>query len=325
MNSQRIKINETSFGSKVYNSLLIGSQALRIGLEGIGLGLGRVPVDFDLLAREEEVHKAIEVGLYPIRVTGDKLLYKAPDGKMVEIEIARPGTSASQYLDWAESKAMVQTEIYGVSVDVAPLGMLFSLKRAHRHSPRAFHKHIKDYNRLRVMFNGHDTFALITALRYKETAEREKLKTPSLQKTATDFFDDKVSNRTFIHDQIHEVMAFEARPMFEKIKVDPNLVTCSKEKFFALTPEQRDHCVQEEAYVIALERAIIPMLWEGEKIAQPIEAYKWALMRICTTLCSGWFREYAVENYGNLMLRYNWTYVDKFLIAVETGKIERIK
>jgi hypothetical protein len=113
--------------------------------------------------------------------------------------------------------------------------------------------------------------------------------------------------------------------MFEKIKIDPNKVACSKEKFFSLTPEQQDHCVQEEAYVIALERGIIPMLFTEGPMVTPIGAYKWALMRICTTLCSGWFREYALENYENLMLRYNWAYTHKFLDAVESGRIERIK
>ncbi len=307
--------------------LVVGSQALRIGLEKVGMGLNRVPIDLDVFVRESEVYNAINfMGLVIEKVTPSKLLCKAPDGKHVEIELALPGTSTELYLDWSEKIARLdQTEFYGLKMDVAPLQVLYSLKRAHRHSPRMFHKHVKDYNLLRKLMGERDEFARVTAARYKETVERERLKTPSLNKSAVEFFDDKVSNRTFIHDQIHEVMAHEERPMFEKIKIDPDKVACSKEKFLTLTGSQQRQCVQEEAYVIALERAMIPKLFEGEKIASPFEAYKWAVMRICTTLCSGWFRDYAVEHYDEIMFWYNQIYVGKFLKAVEVGRIKRIE
>lgn len=304
--------------------LVIGSQALHYGLIGVGKALGRVPTDLDIFAREDEAYNALNfMGVTYDTVTPGKLLCKAPDGMRIEVEIAGYGDSTDLYMQYGENMCTLpQMKFYGLAMDLAPLSMLYSLKKSHRHFPRFFEKHVRDYNRLRTHFQGVDVFDRITQLRY---LERGKLKTPSLQKSTKDFFDDKVSNRTFIHDQIHEVMAHEERPMFERIKVDPNLVKCSKEKFFALTHEQRDWCVQEEAYVIALERGIIPMLFEGGRIVTPIDAYKWALMRICTTLCSGWFREYALENYDNLMLKYNWTYTHKFLDAVEAGRIERIQ
>lgn len=307
--------------------LLIGSQAMCIGLEKVGKALGRVPTDLDVIARHKDAEDLISrAGLVIVKESPEKVLTKTPDGRFLEIELVYSNQSSWLYSQWADTMAVLdQTEFHGVKMDIAPLEMLYSIKRAHRHSPNKFHKHVKDYNRLRELLNGKDMFSRITKLRYRETVEREKLRTPSLDKSTTDFFNDKVSNRTFVHDQIHEVMAFGERPMFEKIKIDPNKVVCSKEKFFALTAEQRDHCVQEEAYVIALERHIIPMLFESGRIVSSICAYKWALMRICTTLCSGWFREYALENYDNLMLRYNWAYTDKFLRAVESGKIERIQ
>jgi len=305
--------------------LLIGSQALRIGLEKVGKALGRVPADFDLFVRPTDIIPTTAMGLSYVSSTSNKTLFKASDGKMFEVEVATPGSSTELYLDYAEKMAVLpQTDVYGMKADVAPLDMLYSIKRAHRHSPRRFERHVKDYNYLRQLC-GTDSFARITKLRYQETVEREKLRTPSLNKSTMEFFDDAISNRTFVHDQIHEVMAFGNRPLFERIKIDPNKVTCSKEKFLALSGEERDHCVQEEAYVIALERGIIPMLFADGPMVTPIGAYKWALMRICTTLCSGWFREYALENYDNLMLKYNWGYTHKFLDAVESGRIERIK
>jgi hypothetical protein len=308
--------------------IVIGSQALRFGLEKIGRSLHRVPTDLDLLVREDEVFNAANfMGLTYLKVAPTKVLCKAPDGKMVEFDIAQYGDSTSLYLDYAEKMGRLdQAEFCGMKIDVAPLEMLYSLKRSHRHSPRMFHKHVQDYTLLHNIFQyGKDYFEKVTALRYKEVVERERLRTPSLNKMAVDFFDDNVSNRTFIHDQIHEVMAFGERPMFERIKIDPDKVACSKEKFDAMSLTARIRCVQEEAYVIALERCIIPMLFEGEAIANPRKAYEWAVMRICTTLCSGWFREFALENYNEMMLQYDNGYVAKFLKAVEDGRIKRIE
>jgi|SRR5579859_1446935 len=307
--------------------IVVGSQALRIGLEKIERKLDRVPVDLDLFGTHDEMLELLRAGgLYVVRGTREKMVAKAPDGKMVEIEYIRPGTSTRLYHLWAETMGKLDTaEFYGMKMEVASLEMLYSIKRGHRHSPRGFEKHVRDYNLLRGIFS-EDVFPKVTALRYKETAERERLRTPSLNKTTKDFFDDKVSNRTFIHDQIHEVMAHYDRPMFERIKIDPDKVACSREKFeTCLTYPERIMCVQEEAYVIALERAMIPMLFEGEKLSKPLDAYKWAVMRICTTLCSGWFREFALENYSEIMRYYNPGYVNKFLRAVEDGRIVRIK
>jgi hypothetical protein len=306
--------------------IVIGSQALRIGLKKIGR-LCRDSNDLDVFARRDEVRDAVNFMKLDLeKITPHKILCRASDGKHVEFEIAHPGTSTELCMNWAAEPAQFdQAEFYGLKMDVAPLEMLYSLKRSHRHSPRMFWKHVQDYALLREILKGEDIYSDITALRYKETVEREKLRTPSLNKSTVDFFDDNVSNRTFIHDQIHEVMAFDTRPMFEKIKIDPDKVACSKEKFFSLSERERIQCVQEEAYVIALERSMIPMLFEGQALANPYESYKWAVMRICTTLCSGWFREYALENHNTILHHYNKDYVHKFLKAVGDGKIKRIE
>jgi hypothetical protein len=307
--------------------IIYGSHALRAGFKARGLELGREPADLDILASREEARDFIELAhLDLLKMSPDGILSKSPTGQMVEIEYIVPGTSNALYFLWAETIGKLDTIRYqDIEIPVASLEMMYSIKRAHRHSPRFFEKHVKDYNRLRKLLHGQDVFEKVTALRYKETVEKQKLRTPSLNKTTKDFFDDKVSNRTFIHDQIHEVMAFGERPMFERIKIDPDKVACSKEKFNALHYMERIRCVQEEAYVIALERAIIPMLFEGEGLATPLDAYKWAVKRICTTLSSGWFREFALENYEFIMGMYGEHYVDEFLKAVESGRIERIK
>lgn len=309
--------------------IVCGSTALQFGLEKIGLGLSREPNDLDMMAMHHEVKPfmlAAKLEVVKDSANSKKFLCKNPDGKFVEIEEIVLGSSS--HLIWQLSQQYMKWDRvtrYGIEMDIAPLEICYSMKRAHRHSPRNFEKHIADYNFLRRHFKGIDKFERVTAERQRETVAREKLRTPSLNKSTKDFFDDKVSNRTFIHDQIHEVMAHGPRPMFEQYLVAPGSPRCDRVKFDALPPRDKIKAVQEEAYVIALERAIIPMLFEGEGIANPRKAYDWACMRICTTLCSGWFREFALENHDRLGFWYDKNYVEKFLKAVEDGKIKRIE
>lgn len=307
--------------------ILIGSTALSFQLGKLGTTFpfkrdGRPDLDF--FANGGEAYEFTRNSQMKVwENTGSKIVGQMPDGVMCEIEIAH-GDSARLYLMWAELFGRLDTiPLYGTEVEVASLEMLFSIKKSHRHSPRKFHKHVKDYNFLRALV-GKDTFPKITELRQKETKARDKLITPSLQKSKGEFFQDNVSNKTFIHDEIHEVMAFEDRPMFEKIRISADGVACSREKWEILWADNKRQCVQEEAYVIALERGIIPMLYEGGSAHTPADAYKWAVMRICTTLTSGWFREWALEHYAELMNFYNPDYVEIFLKAVDSGTIKRI-
>src|SRR3954462_7872894 len=56
------------------------------------------------------------------------------------------------------------------------------------------------------------------------------------------------------------------------------------------------NCIKEEAMVIALERYLIPMNSKNHEFS-----YQSALVRICTTLTKGWFRQFAIDNYPRLL------------------------
>jgi hypothetical protein len=114
---------------------------------------------------------------------------------------------------------------------------------------------------------------------------------PSLNKTKDDFFDDAV-DKIYIHDDIHAVVAFGDEPMFRKIQKSETMVHCFFDMWQYLPYSDQVHCVQEEAMVIALERFIIPGRIKSQRVA-----YLKALEKICTTLTSGWFRDFAIDNY----------------------------
>ena len=324
--------------------LVIGSTALARALSLRGYKLPRVPADLDVICTEKEMRQyAAEKDLVLAKMADYKWQGKPrvrgarPDApKFVEFELLGKSESGYDYTAWTinamEAREMSDffwKDIHNESYLIyAPLPVLYSIKLAHRHYPRAWKKHAEDRNLMSFILGGVDSMPEITAVREKETEEREgKLKTPSLNKTAEDFFNDKVSNKIFIHDEIHAVMAHREKPMFEYFKKDgalPGSVACSRAKFEALPLEARIQAVLEEAYVIALERMMIPMLFRGGKFYGADQAFDWALMRICTTLCSGWFREFATMNYGQIMAFKNEKYVEKFLEAFEARKIQLI-
>lgn len=302
--------------------LVIGSQALAYHMRRAGLPF-RKPADIDLIATKEFIGRVEkDWHIKDLQQTGpNHMTCRNSDiGGPVEFDVAEEGNSNWAYLMQSRpgypAKMMLGKERPGY----ASPEMLYSIKRSHRFLPRRWEKHMRDYHLLKK-FVPVDQMPEITEQRRKEYSKAKHI---SLKRTKDEFFDDDVSNHVFEHDQIHEVMAHRARPMFEYIQKEPGVVTCDKLKWAALTPVEQRQCVLEEAYVIALERGIIPMLYEGKRMADSESALQWALMRIGTTLTSGWFREFTVENYPQIWDERNRTYVDKFLAAVETGKIKRL-
>jgi hypothetical protein len=101
------------------------------------------------------------------------------------------------------------------------------------------------------------------------------------------------------HDDIHLLVSITpGEPIYKKILKDPNSgsAACSKQKFYNdLTPEERLNDVREEAMVLALERFIFTRFIDNYQVA-----YLKALCKICTITTSGWFRDFAIENWPNL-------------------------
>jgi len=148
-------------------------------------------------------------------------------------------------------------------------------------------------------------------LHRKSTIERVKLRTPKLKGVSREeFFDDNVTKH-YIHDNCHRAIAYTDKPMYERMQKD-DTVECHEDLWNLMTDKEKCQCICEEASVISLERHIIPTLM-GNKVGLSLfEAYKHSLMRICTTLCSGWFREYAIDNFFTILNMYRPNLVEIF-------------
>lgn len=214
--------------------------------------------------------------------------------------------------------------------------ILYSIKKAHIHFPqlsKKFEKHVMDIvflrkNMLEKMYNNYifnldRTADLLDIEEYtdmhRKTTEKRLgvIKTPKLYNKAVDEFFDQSKEHVksyYVHDNMHKAMAHNlGKPAYEHMQTDKTKADCSFKLWELMSLQQKQHCVLEEAYVIALERKILPQMFENiEYRYTELEAFKWALMRICTNLCSGWFRWFATINYEEIINQYNSDYVKLF-------------
>lgn len=179
--------------------------------------------------------------------------------------------------------------------------ILFALKKSHVTFPINWYKNISDYHYLKDNYfkdfdiKSDSTVFKLYMYRKQETNARIKTKV-DLQMSNEEFFNQHNVNRLVNHDKLHEMVAMYDVPMHTKIRKDQDSAYCDESLWNQLTIDEKYATVQEEACVIALERAILPKMVKKLPVNHTT-AYNWAIMRICTTLTKGWFREFAVENW----------------------------
>jgi len=191
----------------------------------------------------------------------------------------------------------------GCTAKVMSLLGLAILKRSHLWRDLSFQKHITDFHK-HGLKEALDRFAdKPDNIVNKDLAKRAELTkqafpqgSQNFMQSKENFFGDAVS-RKYDHDYLHELFAYQDKPLYTKLLRQANLAWCEKEKWETLTTEEKLQCVAEEVQVIAAERFMIPNDWK-----YPCKlAYVKALDKVCTTLCSAWFRDHALDNYPQLV------------------------
>lgn len=183
-------------------------------------------------------------------------------------------------------------------VEVCSLEGLAAIKRSHLWRDYFWDKHIAQYNsHLRRHLNKeHRPWINDRAKLLKESLRYSQ---PSLKQTNEDFFDDAVDKK-YDHDWLHELVAYGEHPIYLDMKRDFSLAWCEKDMWDEFPQDKKVKCVAEEAYVIALERFLIPKDWQYSYVG----AYLTALKKVCTTLTSGWFRDFAIDNLPEIMAQF---------------------
>lgn len=287
---------------------LIGSRALKHHY-----GSKKVK-DYDFVGPMEDVLSYIR--------TLSNVCYSSPshEGKKWLVKTRNPETKEQNFYEfeiaWSES---VSEQLFNLikndnktaiveSVYIPSLNMLYMLKMSHRYLKDSVHfnKTMDDIHLMRELGafieDGHKAFL----------KEREKAtynySHPSLKKNKDTFFSNDGVNYIYDHDWIHTVVKHKESPAYEYFKADKSEVFCDKDLFFRLDKQTQLYAVLEESYVLALERSQIP--FKGQ--VNPKRSFDISLMKICTSITSGWFREFAWENYHAVQSLYDSEYVLKF-------------
>lgn len=238
-------------------------------------------------------------------------------GRMIEFEIAWPDSSGFDLLSLVDEKQKVFID--EVEFLIPSMNWLFALKASHKFKKNCPHfaKTMRDYTWMRN--NG----CTIPNNEWFKKREKETYikKRPNLNTSKDNFFRDSELKYVYDHDTIHVAVAHLELPAYEYYKSDNAEVFCSKEKWDDCSTETKLYGVLEESYVLALERSQIPF---GEKVS-PKGSFMIALMKVCTSITSGWFRDFAYENYYEVLSMYSRNYLKKFKEGVDNGIVKRIE
>jgi hypothetical protein len=298
--------------------IVIGSKALLVQ----GIQTGRKSFDIDVIGEYDEIvdyakkyHGNIRA-CYPID-DGKKLVVKT-DRTIIEGELTWEGSSAEALRDLilADEKTIYARDTVGHKF--ASLDVLYLLKMSHRYKKNSPHflKTMRDIQLMRkhgaTIRPEHEAFY---KQRMKDTYTYAH---PKLDQTKKDFFNGDGVTYVYDHDSIHEAVKHLIKPAYTFYKPDESEVNCSREMFDAAPKIIRLYGGLEETYVLALERSQIPFgdLWSPKK------SFDMALMKVCTSITSGWFREFCWEHYDEIQSLYDPEYVEKFWAKAMAGEVK---
>lgn len=303
--------------------LIIGSLAMQHHFPQDNI----IPRDTDLIGTLDEFRtwtrsfaKGDIILCKPLSAT--KMHVRDRDGWNYEFEIAGDQTTNERLLDRYSA---------GIGITFAPLEVLLMLKLSHRYRRNSPHflKTMRDIQKLRAAGVVLDEW-LEEVLEQREK-ETYTYKHPKLDVSKHAFFDGDGVNYVYDHDSLHLTQALTYKetgnhadtlcpevalyPAYTFYMKEGSEVMTSKEKFFAVDEIIRLRGVYEETCVLALERSQIPF-----PEAKPRKSFEYALMKVCTSITSGWFREFAWENYDKILDIYEKEGEDGYLKRFNANK-----
>jgi len=301
--------------------IVIGSTALKHH------GFDVTPKDLDLVGTYEEVmnfkHKFGAVSYYPIN-SGASMYMRNARGDVCEIELAWEGSRAWKLIKFVQEQGGSAwrniVDIHGNACHLPTTELLYMLKMSHRYlrdSPH-FLKTMRDIQLLRS--KGCEIPPSWNDFYQERMRDTYTYKHPNLKVNKGVFFDATMTGvvQKYDHDTMHIAVAHLDKPAYLYFKPEDEEVMCSREMFLACDRQIQLYSIVEEAMVLALERSLVP--YPGKKT--PKEAFTLALMKVCTSITSGWWREFAWENYDAALALYSDTYVERFNAGVANQTVK---
>ena len=291
---------------------------------------GKRVFDWDVICDMGSFHKWEQANSSRIQrvipIKANKFACIMKDESPWEFEIAAPGTSAYSLLELVEDGEYPFAVRNGHMLFARPK-LVMTLKMSHRYlknSPH-FYKTMADIRHLR--YCGVTTWVEYHQWYKQRVRETYDYSHPNLNQKKSEFFDGAGIKYYYEHDDIHQAVAHLDKPAYEYYKIPNEEVKCSKELFYEVPEQTRLFGVMEEAYTLALERSQIPIM-EGDFTSEtpwtPEQSFKFALMKVCTSITSGWFREYAWEQHDRVLAMYDRNYATRFWDWVKQGKVKAL-
>lgn len=303
---------------------LIGSRALN---HWVSSENQRTPNDLDIVGTYEEIDAFVKQirrlekvkAQYPFD-SGKKVFIKT-ENRIIEAEVAWDNSNSLKLHQMIQQDGVKQN-IDGIDMMVAPLNLLYTLKMSHRYlkdSPH-FLKTMKDIQLMRKYLA---TIPQQYQEFYKERqAIQYNYKLPKLNQNKDSFFSGDGIVYEYDHDTIHEAVKFLEQPAYTYYA--DGEVWSSKEKFAQCSEEIKLYGVLEESLVLACERSQLAF--------NPKPDARWsfehALFKVCTSITSGFFREYAWENYDKVIELFNKVgldYVERVDSGIELGIVKKLE
>ena len=311
--------------------LIIGSIALQKHIPSLDMSKNR---DIDVLCTSDDMLAFVSgnnniKSFRPAKKSRRNWLAFLKNDRIIEFEVAEPGTSAHEILllepNLTKGRLIDNDGGIGNAV-IAPIHILYLIKMSHRYKKNSpfFNKTMDHIHLIRKEFPLADDifdqtgFAIMLRNREKESYDYSH---PNLNVDKKSFFNPDIGVKyVYDHDEIHKIMARGERPAYTYFIKDGADVYCDKDKFFALPKEIQLNAVLEESLVLALERSQIP--YKGQ--LDPKQSFNMALEKVCTSITSGWFREFAWEHYHEVQQLYPIDYAEVFFSAVDNGIIKQL-
>lgn len=292
--------------------ILIGSRAMSEHMD-----IGRDPLDTDYIGTFEYVNEYSNVSGVKMRtLSTNKVVFFMPNKEIIELEVAWAGSTGAELIEYVRNDI---NTLHFDDYDVPSLDVLYAIKMTHR-----FKRDITHFEKTRrdILHMESEGAKIPEDLqdwykrRLKETLD---FKSPSLNQDKASFFTDAV-DYYWDHDSIHEVVARGHRPAYMEYKIPEEDVKCSRELFEECSFQSRLNGVIEEATVLAIERSIYPYYWDKPEMWESV--YRMSLLKVCTTITSGWFRDFAWRNYSAALTEFDAGDIYKFIKAAESGEVK---
>lgn len=293
--------------------LVIGSRALHHA--GLIESKDIKNSDWDFIADEPHWTE------FKARMLGDEVEVKSPDVRAFKcvwegretyfeayiVPIGNNESSSAELLNYADRRIKVD-HISGFHWATPDICLAIKMSHRFKKNNPFFRKTMHHIRFLRNKGYGLDNNPALTEIMLQRQKETLSYVHPNLNVSKDAFFKDDIY--TYDHDSIHEAVSLTGRPAYTFYLKDGSQVLTSKEKFMALPEEIKLAGVYEETCVLALERSQIP---NDFKNVSSEHSFMMALEKVCTSITSGWFREYAWENYFKVVQMYKTLGVNDYI------------